>query len=66
MTDTTTSEATTAADARPSVDKRACDLAARIMSRMRGHHLLPPGGSEEQDEFEAVHLTAMLREALEG
>lgn len=39
-------------------------LAARIMARMRGHHLLPPEGSEAQDEFEASHLTALLREAL--
>ncbi len=63
MTDATTNATT---DDAIDSDLRASRLAARIMGRLRGHNLLSPDGAEEQDEFEAMHLTPLLREALDA
>lgn len=42
----------------------ADDLAARIMARLRGMGLLAAEGGEDQDAFEAEHLTPMIRDAI--
>lgn len=64
MTDGKTIGADATTNGTDGARRPADDLAARIMARLRGVGLLAPEGGEDQDEFEARHLTPMIRDAI--